>query len=172
MVLCRKNRPLEFHQYLQENNHNGVSFFIISHASNFIQRKILTKVFSCKFGEIFKSTFSQNDFGWQLWHLHCVKSVCIWSFLFRIFPHSNRIRRFTLLISQFSPIAGKYGPENLQVPTFFTQYQSLKSLIFGKSTDPVKYFCNCLNSFNVHFELAMVARERNHKSVLKLLNVS
>ena len=42
----------------------------------------------------------------------CVKSVQIRSFfLFRIFPHSGWIRRYTLYLSVFSPNAGKYGPE-------------------------------------------------------------
>ena len=39
-------------------------------------------------------------------------------FLVRIFPHSDWIRRFTPLISVFSPNAGKYGPE--KTPYFNT----------------------------------------------------
>ena len=44
--------------------------------------------------------------------------------------------------------------------TFYEASISEISPFFGKSTDRVKRFCDCLNSFNVHFELALVARER------------
>ena len=41
--------------------------------------------------------------------------------LARIFPHSDWMRRDTSYISVFSPNAGKYGPEELRLRTFFTQ---------------------------------------------------
>ena len=42
-------------------------------------------------------------------------------FLIYIFPHLDRIRRYTLYLV-FSPNTGKYGPEKLQIRTLFTQY--------------------------------------------------
>ena len=53
-------------------------------------------------------------------------------FLVRIFPHSDWIRWDTLSKfspnSVFSPNAGKYGPEKLQIRTLFTQWYLTFSL--------------------------------------------
>ena len=53
---------------------------------------------------------------------HYAKSVHIQIFLVRIFPHSEWIGRDREYLSVFSPNAGKYGPENLQIRTLFTQW--------------------------------------------------
>ena len=45
--------------------------------------------------------------------IHCVKSFRTRSFLIRIFPHLDWIS---------SPNAEKYGPENLEIRTLFTQW--------------------------------------------------
>ena len=42
--------------------------------------------------------------------------------LVRIFSHSDRIRRYTVYLSAFSPNVGKCGPEWLRIRTFFTQW--------------------------------------------------
>ena len=39
-----------------------------------------------------------------------------------IFPHSDWIRRHTPYLFVFSPNAGKWGPEKLQIPTLFAHY--------------------------------------------------
>ena len=49
------------------------------------------------------------------------KKSVFWVFLVRIFQHSDWIRRDTPYLFVFSPNAGKYGPEKLQIPTLFTQ---------------------------------------------------
>ena len=48
--------------------------------------------------------------------------------LFRIFPHSDWIRRDTEYLSAFSPNEGKCGPEQLRIRTFFTQWLSVQFL--------------------------------------------
>ena len=53
---------------------------------------------------------------------HYAKSVRIQIFLVRIFPHSEWIGRDREYLSVFSPNAGKYGPENLQIRALFTQW--------------------------------------------------
>ena len=55
-------------------------------------------------------------------HMHCVKSVCIWSFLVSIFPHFDWIWRNTEHFSVVSWNTGKYGLEKLQIRTLFTQW--------------------------------------------------
>ena len=47
-------------------------------------------------------------------------------FLVRIFPHSDWIRRFTPLISVFSPNAGKYGPEKTP---YFDTFHAVEILV-------------------------------------------
>ena len=54
-------------------------------------------------------------------------------FLIHIFPHSNRIRRYTEYLSVFSLNAGKYGPEKIRILTLlqsWTKYLETFSL-FG-----------------------------------------
>ena len=53
------NGALKFSQNSQENNYARVSFVIKlqAEACNFIKKETLAQVFSCKFCEIFKSTF-------------------------------------------------------------------------------------------------------------------
>ena len=48
----------------------------------------------------------------------------------RIFPHLDRIQRDTEYLSLFSPNAGKYGPEKLQIRTLFTHCTFLFSYAF------------------------------------------
>ena len=55
-------------------------------------------------------------------YTHCVKSVRIQCY-FLIFWHLDWIRRDTPHVSEFSPNAGKYGPEKLRIRTLFTQWQ-------------------------------------------------
>ena len=43
-------------------------------------------------------------------------------FLVRIFPHLDWIRRDAVYLPVFSPNAGKYGPEELQIRILFTQW--------------------------------------------------
>ena len=61
---------------------------------------------------IFYKNYSFNN-AWK-------KSV-FWVFLVRIFQQSDWIRRDTPYLFVFSPNAGKYGPEKLQIPPLFTQ---------------------------------------------------
>ena len=50
--------------------------------------------------------------------------VVLGFFLVHIFPRSDWIRTDTKYISRFSPSAGKYGSEKLQIRKFFTQWIS------------------------------------------------
>ena len=57
---------------------------------------------------------------------HCVKSVPIPSFfLVRIFPYSDKIRRFTPQIPVFSANTGKYGTEKTSYLDIFPCNASL-----------------------------------------------
>ena len=60
---------------------------------------------------------------------HCVKSVGIRSYLVRIFPHSDWIRRGTPYISVFSSNAGKYEPEYLRIWTLSIHCQNPLTLL-------------------------------------------
>ena len=62
---------------------------------------------------------------------HCVKNVCIWVFLVRIFSYLDWIRKGTECFSVFSSNTGKYGPEKLQIRTLFTQCKFQKRINFG-----------------------------------------
>ena len=67
-------------------------------------------------------------------------------FLVRIFPHSDWIRKDTPYLSVFSPNAGKYGPEKLQIWIFFTQIQWKEKIFTLRKTlthfSPTFYFYN------------------------------
>ena len=63
-------------------------------------------------------------------HFYFVKSVCIWSFLVRIFLYLDWIRRDTAYLSVFSQNAGKYRPEKLRIPTLLRQCLSHNSTHF------------------------------------------
>ena len=57
----------------------------------------------------------------EIGSLHSMNSVRIRSFSGPYFPAFGRIRRDTPYVSVFSPNAGRYGPEKLQIRTLITQ---------------------------------------------------
>ena len=73
--------------------------------------------------------------------IYCMKRVHIQNFQVRIFPHSDRIRRFTLCFSEFSPNAGKYGPEKHPPNTDTFCAGILNSFFYYRRRvkDPVKH---------------------------------
>ena len=60
----------------------------------------------------------------QQCYVHYVKSAWLGVFLVPTFPHSNWIQKDKEYLPVFSPNAGKYGPEKLQIRTLFTQWSS------------------------------------------------
>ena len=92
------------------------------------------------------------DIWMKMNNSHCVrhyaKSVRIRIFLVRILPHSEWIGRDREYLSVFSPNMGKYGPDNLQIRTLFTQSyiytlcETKKSQIFFKKIKCGKNKCN------------------------------
>ena len=62
-------------------------------------------------------------------HNKVTQSVHIQIFLVRIFPHSDWIRTDTRYLSVFSLNTGTYGPEKLQIWTFFTQCELVKKTL-------------------------------------------
>ena len=70
-----------------------------------------------------------------LWEHLCTyyiawKLVVFGVFLVRIFPHWDWIRRDNPFLPAFSPNAGKYRPEKLQIPPLFTQSYFLTNSLF------------------------------------------
>ena len=89
-----------------------------------------------------QTCFNQKWGASFIWLIHCTKSVRIWSFLVRIFPHSDWRRRDTKYLSVFCPNAGKYRPGKLKIRTLFTKWY----LFTGGSDQDL--FCFCFNLFN------------------------
>ena len=72
-----KKMLLRILQNFEENTYIRVSFLIKLNVSacNFIKKEILTQVFSCKFCEIFKNTFSIEHLRWLLLFLHHIEVI-------------------------------------------------------------------------------------------------
>ena len=83
---------------------------------------------SCWSIHMFRMTWCHVQKLWLtlLWEHLCTyyiawKLVVFGVFLVRIFPHWDWIRRDNPFLPVFSPNAGKYRPEKLQIPPLFTQ---------------------------------------------------
>ena len=83
---------------------------------------------SCWSIHMFRMTWCHVQKLWLtlLWEHLCTyyiawKLVVFGVFLIRIFPHWDWIRRDNPFLPVFSPNAGKYRPEKLQIPPLFTQ---------------------------------------------------
>ena len=83
------------------------------------------------FRRYFAEYYLRTDGNYTSWYLGVVFSgesntalevSVLGVILFRIFPHSDWMRRDSPYLSVFSPNAGKYGPKKLAIQTLFTQW--------------------------------------------------
>ena len=72
--------------------------------------------------------------AWNGLKRYCLKSIPIWSFLVRIFPHSDWLRSHMRYLSVFSRNAEKHGPEIFLIRTYFTQCTLLTKFMYVKYT--------------------------------------
>ena len=78
--------------------------------------------------------------------------------LVRIFPNSDWVRRDISYVSVFSPNAGKFGPEQLQIRTLFAQQNTLKIL---------KKNCAKKRSFLLRISSVQISSHLLKKSVME-----
>ena len=115
----------------------------------------------------FRKTLSNITFDWLR---HCVKRVRIWSYsgphFFRIFPHSDWIRRDTEYLFVFGPNAGKSRRNADQNNSQSMSYEPVYQLVKGNWVNHiVKQIGTALqevvrdfkgNSIAVKFRLAVI----------------